>query len=396
MCIIVNMYHMQYAFCDEFGAFGYSFDKPGVSTHFIITAIIVNEEDLSSLRVSVENIRKKHFQTGEMKSSHLKNNHSRIRKILDDLIPLPFTIYSLVVDKRKIYEQSGLRIKTSFYKFLNQMAYNALKLSFKELTIVADETGGNEFMRSFSSYIRERNPQLTFFDDFNFKFDKSNDGVLIQLADIISGCIAFSYDENKKLRAHGANYKSYLGKKIIGLQEFPRDHYTFRIEDQMRSDSPDDAIIAMICYRKALAFKQKHEDKDTDENTRMQIAVLDYLLFRFMNNSVRKYISTQELQNALQRQGFEKLSNQSFRNRIIAKLRDYGVIIASSNKGYKLPSKRNEVEDFIRKVQGIIEPMIHRLQLCYESITLGSNGEIQILDSPEYVTLKQILGIDKQ
>ena len=138
---------MQYAFCDEFGAFGFTFEKPNVSTHFIITAIIVNDSDMSALRDSVEAVRKKHFQTGEMKSSHLKNNHTRIRKLLDDLMPLPFNIYYLVVDKRKIYEQSGLRIKTSFYKFLNQMAYNALQKSFQKLTIVADETGSNEFMR---------------------------------------------------------------------------------------------------------------------------------------------------------------------------------------------------------------------------------------------------------
>ena len=123
-------------------------------------------------------------------------------------------------------------------------------------------------------------------------------------------------------------------------------------------------------------------------------AVLDYLLFRFMNNSVRRYISTQELQNDLERKGFERLSTQSFRNRIIDKLRDYGVIIASSNKGYKLPSKKSEVEDFIKKTQGIIEPMLHRLKLCYNAIRLGSNGTIFMLDDPEYSTLKKLIEVE--
>lgn len=347
-------YYMQYAFCDEFGAFGFTFEKPNVSIHFIITAIIVNDSDMPALRDSVEAVRKKHFQTGEMKSSHLKNNHARIRKLLDDLMPLPFNIYYLVVDKRKIYEQSGLRIKTSFYKFLNQMAYNALQKSFQKLTIVADETGSNEFMQSFSEYIKDHNPVLSLFDEFNFRFNKSEHGVLVQLADIMSGCLAFCYDENKKSKAEGSNYKTYLGKKIIGIQEFPRDPVTFRVEDQINFDSRVDATVANLCFRKALAFKQEFENRDADENSKMQIAVLDYLLFRFMNNSVRRYISTQELQNDLERKGFERLSTQFFRNRIIAKLRDHGVIIASSNKGYKLPSKKSEVEDFIKKTQGII------------------------------------------
>lgn len=274
------------------------------------------------------------------------------------------------------------------------MAYNALQKSFQKLTIVADETGSNEFMQSFSEYIKDHNPALSLFDEFNFRFNKSEHGVLVQLADIMSGCLAFCYDENKKSKAEGSNYKTYLGKKIIGIQEFPRDPVTFRVEDQINFDSRDDATVANLCLRKALAFKQEFENKDADENSKMQIAVLDYLLFRFMNNSVRRYISTQELQNDLERKVFERLSTQSFRNRIIAKLRDYGVIIASSNKGYKLPSKKSEVEDFIKKTQGIIEPMLHRLKLCYNAIRLGSNGTIFMLDDPEYSTLKKLIEVE--
>lgn len=383
---------MQYAFCDEFGGFGFAFDKQGVSTHFIITAIIVNESDFPSLRDSVEKIRKKFFQTGEMKSVHLKNNHSRIRKLLSELMPLPFNIYYLVVDKRKIYEQSGLRIKSTFYKFLNQMAYNALRNSFDKLRIVADETGGNEFMKSFAEYIKRHNTELTLFDEFSFKFNKSDHSVLIQLADIMSGCIAYNYDEKKKALANdGTNYKSYLKQKIIGIQEFPRDPTTFRVPDQIKFDNQDDVIVANLCFRKALAFKQECENNRVDDDTKMQIAVLDYLLFRFMNNSVRKYISTKELQSDLERKGFEKLSTPSFRNKIIATLRDRGVIIASSNKGYKLPAKKSEVEDFINKGQGIIEPMLHRLKLCYNAIILGSNGAIRMLDEPEYNLLKKLI-----
>lgn len=382
---------MQYAFCDEFGAYGFAFDKPNVSTHFIITAIIVNECDLTELTNSVEAIRKRFFQTGEMKSIRLKNKHPRIRRLLDQLLPLPFNIYYLVVDKRKIYAQCGLRYKEPFYKFLNQMIYNSLKNSFQELTIVADETGRNEFMNSFAKYVKEKNPGLQLFDELNFQFENSKHGVLVQLADIMSGCIAYSYDETKKTRANGANYKSYLGQKILRIEEFPRDSKTFRVDDQMKFDSPDDATVANICLRAALAFKQRFENKYADENSRMQISVLDYLLFRFMNNSERRYISTSELKSDLEKKGFEKMSTQSFRNKIIAKLRDNGVIIASCKKGYKLPSKKSEVEDFINIGEGIIKPMLHRLKLCYDTIRTGSNGIVCMLDKPEHQHIKKLI-----
>ncbi len=39
-----------YAFTDEYGAFGWDIDNPSVSTHFIITAVIVKESNLSILR----------------------------------------------------------------------------------------------------------------------------------------------------------------------------------------------------------------------------------------------------------------------------------------------------------------------------------------------------------
>ena len=50
-----------YAFTDESGAFGWDLENENVSTHFLITAILVEESDLYSLKTSVEAIRKKYF-----------------------------------------------------------------------------------------------------------------------------------------------------------------------------------------------------------------------------------------------------------------------------------------------------------------------------------------------
>lgn len=81
-----------YAFTDESGAFGWDLNNPNVSTHFVISAIIVKDSDLVNLKADVENIRRKHFQTGEMKSSKIGKNHERRKRILAELIKLPFSI----------------------------------------------------------------------------------------------------------------------------------------------------------------------------------------------------------------------------------------------------------------------------------------------------------------
>lgn len=150
---------MKYAYIDEFGAFGFQFDKDNCSSHFIICAIIVEEELAGQLEIQLETIRKTYFQAGEIKSSKVGTKHKRRKKILDKLMELPFKVQLFVVDKRKIYENSGLRYKESFYKYLTNQLYEELRVYFKELIIIADEIGNNEFKQIFT-LIQRRNKRL--------------------------------------------------------------------------------------------------------------------------------------------------------------------------------------------------------------------------------------------
>ena len=84
-----------YAFTDEYGAFGWDIDNPSVSTHFIITAIIVKESDLDDFTMKADALRKKHFQTGEIKSSKIGKDHSRRLRILADLQDIPIFKYDV-------------------------------------------------------------------------------------------------------------------------------------------------------------------------------------------------------------------------------------------------------------------------------------------------------------
>lgn len=51
-----------YAFTDEYGAFGWDIDNPSVSTHFIITAVIVKESDLSAFTQKTGELRRSIFK----------------------------------------------------------------------------------------------------------------------------------------------------------------------------------------------------------------------------------------------------------------------------------------------------------------------------------------------
>lgn len=386
------MSNKKYAFVDEFGAFGTDFENSGCSTHFIITAIIVDEDDLSTVSNGVEVVRKRYFQTGEIKSSRVKHNHKRRKIILNELKKLPFHIFSIVCDKRKIYENSGLRYKKPFYKFLNNLVYQELRIAYSNLIITADEIGGNDFLISFANYVRSKEIPLGLFDKSAFRFENSKNSNIIQVADIISGSLAYNYDNKKIAEADGYNYRAMLSDKILRIKEFPETFDTFNVTQN--SLNPEyNPQIADICYRKARRFIETHQNED-DVEVKQQIAVLNYLLFRFMNKSPRNYIPTKELINQLMYLGYDKLSIQSFRNKIIAKLRDNEVIISSSSSGYKIPSTEKELYDFVNHGKSIIMPMLHRLKICNDVIRMGTEGHIRLFERAEYQQLAKMVEED--
>ena len=382
-----------YAFVDEFGSHGFKFEADGCTTHFIVSAIIVEEKDLYKVYQGVKRVSEKYFPNGEIKSSSIGKNHRRRVKILKELTPLPFKIFALVCDKRKIYENCGLRYEKSFYKFINNLLYKELRTSFSKLVIVADELKGNRFMREFARYVKRNEVHLDLFDESEFRFENSKDNVIIQIADVISGSLAYNYDEKHKAQASTYNYKAILNSKIIGLKLFPATFEDFKPKQEIPSSqyNPD---IAEVCYRRAVAFLNKKENAQ-DIEEKQQLAVIKYLLFRFMNRSSRKYIPTREIINQLVFLGYEKLSIQTFRTRIIAKLRDNDVIISSSSKGYKIPSTETEVYDFINHGKSIILPMLARLKKCNDIIKAGTRGEIDLFQRAEYQILSNMIGENK-
>lgn len=377
-----------YAFTDESGAFGWDLDNMDVSTHFVISAIIVRESNLPSLRLSVEAVRKKHFQTGEMKSSHVGKNHNRRKRIIADLLPLPFAIFSIVFDKRQLSEAKGLRYKPSFYKFMNNIVHKELRRAFPILTIVADEIGGSEYMKSFSKYVEERQDIPNLLGEAQFFFENSNNDVLIQLADFISGTIATEHDIHRKT-PDNPSYHKILDKKITRIELYPKTFETYTVENSALAEGYDKKI-ATLCLKQAVEFINKNENND-DEETQAQIIILKYLLFRFMNNDLRAYIPTKELKKQLAFTHFADISTQTFRTRIIGKLRDSGVIISGSSakKGYKIPAKESELFDFINHGTTIIMPMLERLKKCRDLVKLGTENELDLFDKTEYSTLKK-------
>ena len=62
---------MKYAYIDEYGAFGFKFEDPGCTASMILTAVLVDDEDVSTMEMSAQDISLKYFGEGEMKSKSI-------------------------------------------------------------------------------------------------------------------------------------------------------------------------------------------------------------------------------------------------------------------------------------------------------------------------------------
>ena len=140
------------SYLDEFGNFGFRFNRPNVSTHFLVGGIVFDDVNLAALDALSEQIANRHFQGSEIKSSKIADDDTRRLNILNELLAGDFYIYAMVFDKRRMTGK-GLRQKRSFIKFLNRKAYENLAISYDSIRIVADEHGGKEFMDSFRAYV---------------------------------------------------------------------------------------------------------------------------------------------------------------------------------------------------------------------------------------------------
>ncbi|WP_404986185.1 DUF3800 domain-containing protein [Chryseobacterium sp. M5] len=375
------------AFADEFGNNSFKFSSE--STHFIAAAIIVNIEDLDEFYDGVENIRAKYFQTGEIKSSKIKDNHTRRKIILNEIVKLKFNVYSVVVDKTKLYGE-GFKFKKSFYKYLNGILYKELYKSFPQLELKVDEHGGNEFMLEFKEYVKQ-NHIRTLFEGSDFFVSESKEELGVQVADLMAGTLGYIYDEHKK-SSFSDSFMEIISDKIISINHFPKlyktNEYTEFSTDEFYNQAISDLSLRSI-------FDYLDTTSSDTQLIQDSINFLKVLVRYHESNHYKNYTTAQEFIEHLNVNRESKLSKEQFVN-MVGSLRDKGILIASSREGYKIPTSNQEIKKYVQHGNSIVIPLLRRINVCREAILLATNNSLDILDEPEFETLKDIIkGLSK-
>jgi len=371
------------AFADEFG--NNSFDFKNQGSHFIIASVIMNQDELSGIQQHLEIVRKKYFQTGEIKSSKVKHNHKRRILILNELKSINFSVYAVVIDKRKLSGE-GFKFKQSFYKFLNGILYKELYRTFPQLELKVDEHGGNDFMRSFKKYV-EKNHIRNLFTGSEFNIKKSHNDLGVQLADFIAGTLGYIFDENKKSE-ESANFAEILSTKLTSLNHFPKEYKLEEFNEEETFNEYDDTI-ATLGLNRIFDYIDKTTGNSQDDRDRINFAKL--LLLYHQSNHPKKYTTSNEFIKHLNVNRDKDLSKEQFSSKIIGHLRDKGVLIASSRDGYKIPTSAMDMKKFIKHGKSIIFPLLRRIEECRDAILLATINEYDILDEKEFEQLKQLI-----
>ncbi len=376
------------AFVDESGTHGLAVNKHGVSSLFVCVAVVVNDSDLDRAQREAMAIQATRFGGSELKSSGIGGTHKRRLDVLNDIAGLPIGYYGTIIDKGRIYKDSGLRFKPTFYKYMSRMLYERLLQGIASLHIVADEHGSKAFMDSFGGYLKKK-AMPSLFTTWTHEFKDSADSPLIQVADVIAGTLAWCFDPVKDCGDYRSNFLSILQPKELGVERWPR-HIVPVSASQPATQSEWDDLIRTICENAVVRMIGQYGD-DESPDRQMQVAVLRHMLFLDEHaTGDGRAVHSGALISHLKWLGFEEINDRRLRVSVIGPIRDEGVIIAGDSNGYRLAMSVEDIERYIRHDRSIVEPMLARLVKARNMVKTGTANRYDMLGRDELTVLREV------
>src|SRR5690606_4200483 len=110
-------------FIDEYGTPSLAVDKGGVTTHYIIAAVLIDPKVQQDVEAQILEIASNYFSGGEIKSSSVGKNDARRLEVLEKVATLRFHLHVLSVDKRSLLGSAGLVYKRPFIKYMHGRLY---------------------------------------------------------------------------------------------------------------------------------------------------------------------------------------------------------------------------------------------------------------------------------
>jgi hypothetical protein len=204
-------------FIDDSGDPGFRLGK-GSSSHFVIACIIF-DDDLEALKVkvAVKDLKRELKFPDDVEFKFFKSRNVIKESFLKSIDKFNFKVRAIVVDKTIIRSDELKNNKNSFYSYIIKSVLENSNDSILDARIRIDGSGDRFFRKNFLSYLRRQLDLKQKRIMKNCKLVDSKSDELIQVADMVAGCIRRSYDKSKNDPVY---YKSLIKKHIEDEWEF--------------------------------------------------------------------------------------------------------------------------------------------------------------------------------
>ena len=389
-----------YIFIDEFGTEALN-NKAGNSSHFIYVAISINESEIEIAREIRNYISKKFNQNNDIHaSSSIGNNDDKRIEILKELKKLKYRAYILVVDKKALYKDNGLKYKNIFIKFFQKIFIRKISNNIKNYSICFDKIGYKDFQISLKNFID--NKVIMTNDLFNtvnceYRMEDDKNEKLLQIADIIANTCGKIFSDSHKSEKRIEFYDEI--KSNISVIYFPEVYVNnYDILDTKEDIKCNDDIIDCALFSiKNFKENVKNDMYKDSEKIKVSLDILDYFYTEFCINKYR-IVKTYELANCINIQERYSTNYNNYEIRkIIQFIRDEGVLIVSplNCKGYKIPINENEIKESFNRIISNVEPMLKRVKIANDKISNYTSNKINILNGEveNFPILKKLVDV---
>ena len=183
-------------FIDDSGDPGFKTQK-GSSPVFVIALVIFDDNLVAEeTAVALKKLRRELKFPDAMEFKFHKSRKEVKRKFLQAAAAYKFRIRAIVVNKEIVYSNF---LRTSTDSFFNYIVMQVLKHSGKRLRnakLKFDKRGEKRIRNELRAYLSRELDNKTNHIFVDLKFENSKQNILIQLADMVAGCIA-SYFKSK-------------------------------------------------------------------------------------------------------------------------------------------------------------------------------------------------------
>lgn len=362
----------QIIFVDESGDL--ILPKEDNKSYYTINAIFFEQNDLDHFSGLANEIVSRHAGTGELKSSNIGNNVSRRKEVLSEIAEANFPFYCLIIDKQRIFRDSGLRYKQVSYKYLHRMFFERIKRSFFNIDLISDPYGHSEFMDSFIRYIQTNGNLFE-----QIQFIPSPDEPLLQISDVIAGSIRRVYLEQDPVEI-----LKILGYPSIPIEEWPPNISKFSEYGEDNSSNKYDVLVRKMSLKAAREFVENNIDH-SDTELRSQAEVVRFLLIKFYEDPTQ-FVHRYEIERYFNSTGIS-INHRT----ILSKLRDNNVIICSTEKGVKIPYNSEDIFQWVQRASSQVVPYLKRVNQVRTDLLIGSQNEYDIVNPDYFPELSEFL-----